>query len=353
MRRTLVTCACAALTLVALAAAGTAAQAETKTLVSSEASSLCVNPTKGFKPKKNSKEINYAPLEESNPGGGPFPDTGKACEAGTPSHPAAMGAPGQPAGPYHGSIAGASWVSLVASGSDASNPPPRYYIYDATFDLCANQLAGASISGTMFADNIASAYLNGELIGRQPYAGLVENFNGPPAGGWPFGPASGPFRAGVNTLQFVVLDESTAYTGLDFSATVTAPSVECEASEFPGLGRCAKAKGGDYENSSCETQATGGSYEWLAGAAKNKFKSKEGLSTFTTVGAKTLTCKSDTDVGEYVGESEDLETITFKDCDIPGRECTNEPGAFATKPLRSLYGFITKPTVAGVSLEPV
>jgi hypothetical protein len=36
----------------------------------------------------------------------------------------------------------------------------------------------------------------------------------------------GGFKAGVNTLQFVVLDESGAYTGLDFSATVTSPPCE-------------------------------------------------------------------------------------------------------------------------------
>jgi hypothetical protein len=341
----------ASLLAIAFAATASVAQAETKTVVSSETNSLCVNPVKGFTPKKG-KNINYTPLTKANKGG-PFPDTGGACASGSPTHPVAMAAPGQPAAPYSGAIPGASWVSIVANGSDASNPPPRYYIYDATFELCANQTEGTSMSGTMFADNEAGAFLNGQPIGNQPLHGTTENFDGPPSGGWPFG-TNTHFNPGLNTLQFVVLDESPGFTALDFSATVTTAH-PCEAEEFPGLGRCVKATAGGQEPSGCEEGKEGavGGDEWLAGAAKNKFTSKEGLSFFETPTGFGLACKSDTDVGEYIGESEDLETVTFKDCDVPGAECTNQPGGFETKPLRSLYGFIKRPEEVGVSLEPV
>ncbi len=115
-----------------------------------------------------------------------------------------------------------------------------------------------------------------------------------------------------------------------------------------------KAKGTGDEPAGCEEGKEGvaGEDEWLAGAVKNKFTSKEGLSFFETPTGNYLPCKSDTDVGEYIGESEDLETITFKDCDVPGAECTNTAGGFETKPLRSLYGFIKRPEEVGVSLEP-
>jgi hypothetical protein len=349
MKKLLLMCLSASLLLLALATAG-AAQAETKTVVSGETNSLCVNPVKGFTPTKG-KKINYAPLTKPDKEG-PFPDTGGACATGSPTHPVAMAPPGQPVYPYSGSIPGASWVSIVANGSDGSNPPPKYYIYDATFELCPNQTEGTSLAGTMFADNEAGAFLNGQPIGDQPLHGSTENFDGPPSGGWPFG-TSAHFNVGLNTLQFVVLDESAAFTALDFSATVTSTR-PCEAEEFPGLGRCVKAKGTGDEPTGCEEGKEGvaGEDEWLAGAVKNKFTSKEGLSFFETPTGNYLPCKSDTDVGEYIGESEDLETITFKDCDVPGAECTNTAGGFETKLLRSLYGFIKRPEEVGVSLEP-
>jgi hypothetical protein len=522
------------LAVIAYTMAPAVAHAETKTLVSSANNSLCVNPTSGFEPEINGM-LSFLPLE--TPNSGPFLDTGTACESGRVTHPAAMGSPGQAVSPYTGAIPGASWVSIVRSGSDASNPAPKYYIYDATFQLCERQLKGSEVAGSMFADNVAGAFLNGEPIGTQRYPGTTENFDAVPHGAWAFGTSTN-FQAGTNTLQFVVLDETVSYTALDFSATVTTPTpasecgenqwysngklipagevvavsttgeltfkhfvveefeVNCKltdtetienpgsgvagagkltsitfspcvyggrgqlpgnpigpctvaadglpwnmglphgtpateeienmevevvcgpyhetytgslvplvgpsvltftlatgdlgnqstptspvvgydemqgpegdetitseppepAPEFPGLGRCVKAarRTGKYNDSGCETpEVPNGSHEWLPGAVKNKFTSKEKLSTFETVGHVRLVCKTDVDAGEYLGESEDLETIVFKDCDSEsgheGAECTNGPGIIKTKPLRSLYGFIRRPSTVGVSLEP-
>jgi len=213
------------------------AQAETQTLVSNETNSLCINPT-AFKPIISGKP-NYKPLYTAHKG--KFPDTGKACAPETVTHAVALvpGGPGNGAGPWNGKIPGASWVSLDNTGEDSSNLAPKYYIYDATFTMpCGNQVAQSAINVNMFADNTAGAFLNGVPIGQLHYGGAnigQENFDqegttphGPP-GGFPFGPnvgVAGGFIPGLNTLQFVVLDESPAFTGLDFSATVTSPPCE-------------------------------------------------------------------------------------------------------------------------------
>lgn len=215
--------------LLAIAAFGVvaaAAQAETQTLVSGEADSLCVNP-KGFKPIAKG-ELDYGPLEKAHKGA--FSTKASSCAPGSPAHPVAMAGPGEAASPYTGSIPGASWVSMDPTGEDTSNPPPRYYIYTATFTLaCGNEAAGAELDLSTFADDTVGAFLNGVPIGHLPYPGTEANFDGPPIGGWPLAAATGAaggFRTGVNSLQFVVLDESPSFTALDFGATVNAPPCE-------------------------------------------------------------------------------------------------------------------------------
>jgi len=131
--------------------------------------------------------------------------------------------------------------------------------------------------------------------------------------------------------------------------------------EFPGIDRCVKVRPGTgrYRTSSCEGEEVRGgkraNYEWLGGAVKNKFTSKEGATAFESVSGSKITCKSSVDTAEYVGESEDRETITFSGCEALGEKCTTAglpAGEIQTKLLRSLYGFIKHPADVGVSLEP-
>jgi hypothetical protein len=212
-------------------------QGEAQTLVSGEETALCVNP-EGFEPG-TSGSIDYAGLDTEH--SGPFPDGGPACAQAFPAHavartgpghPGQEGGPGDPAWPYTGKIAGASWVSINAAGEDFSNTPPRYYIYYTTFELCSDQLEGTEVRGAMLADDAVGAFLNGTPIGHQTGPNSAER-GFPDQDGSPmpisYGPsASGPgaFQAGVNTLQFVVLDEAGALTGVDFAATVT-PARAC------------------------------------------------------------------------------------------------------------------------------
>ncbi len=139
-----------------------------------------------------------------------------------------------------------------------------------------------------------------------------------------------------------------------------AGSPQAQEPEFPGLGRCKKvaAGAGQYGVPGCnDAPSAGGRYEWLPGAARNRFTSKGHLSTFKTVGGLEIDCTHTSDSGEYVGESEDLETITFRACgyDSGAGSCTSGLGkGFETAPLRSIPGFIDKATGSvGISLEPV
>ena len=61
-----------------------------------------------------------------------------------------------PAGWANPPIPGTEWVGVNSSGEGLGGG--NYYIYDATISLCANQVAGASIAGEMYADNEAGAF---------------------------------------------------------------------------------------------------------------------------------------------------------------------------------------------------
>jgi hypothetical protein len=208
------------LAIVVFAVMPAAAQAVTQTLVSGATNSLCINPHPGFEPEIAGKE-NYAPLFTSSGTGKPFPEGPSNCTTATTATVV-------PSPVWSGKITGASWVSFNTTGEDGANPPPKYYIYNATFKLCQSQAEKANtLEVHMYADKTTGLFLNGTAIGHLKYENAAfehENFSGPPAGGFPF-TATGPFTAGVNTVQFVVLDEnfglSPAYTGLDFSATIT------------------------------------------------------------------------------------------------------------------------------------
>ncbi len=264
------------LVLAAMATSVAAAQAETQTLVSSSANSLCIKPTAIFAGLGPSPTpyypaagygYNYLPLDEEHlPAGTPFPDTGSACGDPSVTHATDLSAADNT---YGGQIQGVgsgkkeitpTWVGINSEGGDTE--APGYYIYDTTFSIKCT--AGAEIVGKMVDNNAAGAFLNGHPIGYQDlkqgsnpndeFAGNAQDFSpnafGPyyaeVAGGWPFGenwgntkPTSGygphnfqvpssDFNVGSNTLQFLVEDggpvSSSTATGLEFIATVTSKS---------------------------------------------------------------------------------------------------------------------------------
>jgi hypothetical protein len=107
--------------------------------------------------------------------------------------------------------------------------------------------------------------------------------------------------------------------------TATATAVRSQAA-LPEVGRCVlapstgegkeKAYHGVFEDKGCTTEAQGdeGKYEWIAGAAKAKFKSKSGKATLQGVGGGAVTCASSSVAGEYTGQKTLAATVTFKGC---------------------------------------
>jgi len=212
----------AVLALFALALVSVPAQAETTVLVSNEGNSFCAEPTE-MSPGTEAKK-NFKPLTKKHKG--PFPESPENCAPGSPTHPAAMAGPGQPASPYT-QITGpaAEWVSTKATG--ASGNIPAYYIYNTTFNLeCPNQVEHAEITIKVLADNTTGAFMNGVPIGHLASnlpATNHENFNTP--GGKIISGTAG-FKVGLNVLQFVVYDESGPFTALNFTAEIKYPPCE-------------------------------------------------------------------------------------------------------------------------------
>jgi hypothetical protein len=132
--------------------------------------------------------------------------------------------------PWCGTLTGARWDSLNRGADDSSDPPPAYYLYDATFSIC--QTAGVTLSGSMLADDSAGVFLNGTLLTSMPdpVTSNAGNFNTPT----PFSASTG-FAVGTNTLAFIVHDTMAPYTGLDYIATVSSPTCETVS--------CQKVKG--------------------------------------------------------------------------------------------------------------
>ncbi|HEX3518473.1 MAG TPA: hypothetical protein VHT29_05510 [Solirubrobacteraceae bacterium] len=144
-----------------------------------------------------------------------------------------------------------------------------------------------------------------------------------------------------------------------FAGTALAALPGMAQAETAELGRCVKLAGekttGDYTKSNCieVSKSHEGQYEWQPGTIKAHFTSTAGESVLGTVGGSTMTCKSATDKGEYIGSSEDRETIVFKNCTSGGKACTSSgraEGEVETSLLISRLGVI-EPGKAGVSLE--
>lgn len=92
------------------------------------------------------------------------------------------------------------------------------YVYTLAFTLTAEEADGASFLGRYAADNAVAVYLNGGLISGAADFGVWTNFG-----------ASGGFLAGVNGLQFLVVNYPLA------DGNPTGLRVEFEGAANPGV----------------------------------------------------------------------------------------------------------------------
>jgi hypothetical protein len=122
-------------------------------------------------------------------------------------------------------IPGTQWISRAfpygqGAPEFASTP------YRITFTLPAGFMA-PSITVQVYADNVATIFLNGTQIGQQPFGEYSSNFAGP----YPWGPPwsytateQSLFSAGVNFLTFEIYNFCCG-TGFDYKAIVSFTTV--------------------------------------------------------------------------------------------------------------------------------
>ncbi len=122
------------------------------------------------------------------------------------------------------------WITPLQAGTASLDPDAiGIYSYTLHFNLTDAQLVGARFNGRMAADNLVSAYLNGHLLGSSVGFNAWSNFA-----------ATGGFVSGMNTVQFLVINEAGAGNprGLraEFLSSITAvPEPETYAMLLGGL----------------------------------------------------------------------------------------------------------------------
>ena len=135
------------------------------------------------------------------------------------------------------------------------------------------------------------------------------------------------------------------------ASAAVAASASASAFEAPEVGRCVKvaAKTGKFTSATCvkmAPEAKPGSYEWLPGAVKNKFKTTGGVGTLQTVSGVAVTCKTQ----ESGGEFNSAKTVTgvvvrFTSCESAGLKCATagaKEGEIVTNPLEGKIGVENK-----------
>ncbi len=100
--------------------------------------------------------------------------------------------------------------------------------------------------------------------------------------------------------------------------------------EAPEMGRCVAQTGGKYTDNLCTKLAKPGktgSYEWFAGAVKNKFTGAGGAATLETVHAVKVSCKTEESTGEFTGpKTVGNVHVAFTGCESLQYKCENHGG---------------------------
>ena len=107
--------------------------------------------------------------------------------------------------PWIANTATAQWITTPDGDAATGDPGGElgaggFYVYTEAFSMTGFNPVGATLAGNFAADNGATAYLNGVLIGTTPYP---LGFNSLTA----LGNGAGDFHSGVNYLSFIVQNE--------------------------------------------------------------------------------------------------------------------------------------------------
>jgi len=129
----------------------------------------------------------------------------------------------------------------------------------------------------------------------------------------------------------------------------------------PEFGQClkkAKAEGTGFTSVKCTVAGTGtkAKYEWVAGAAGDKFSTTGTTATLLTVKGESVTCASESSTGHYLaGNNKEEETVVnFKGCKSNGLTCTTEgkgEGELTTNSLTGIVGFEKSTSTAKTVLQ--
>lgn len=138
------------------------------------------------------------------------PATDVSLDNGTTYQPARIVRPH----PLYSVIPGTNYVSDDSAGEARQNTTT---LFRTTFSLPAG-FVDPSLTIDVHADNVATLRLNGAVIGQQPTAHNLANFQNPAESFSTSGPAR--FQEGLNTLEFSV-ENSYGPMGLDYLAVVT------------------------------------------------------------------------------------------------------------------------------------
>jgi hypothetical protein len=129
--------------------------------------------------------------------------------------------------------------------------------------------------------------------------------------------------------------------------------------EAPEFGRCLAKTGGKYANNVCTKLAKpgkSGTYEWEAGAVRNKFTGVGGVGTLETIHGVKVSCKAERSAGEYttpktVGNI----SVVFTGCESVGFKCDTVGAAEGEIVVNPLAGTLVweKPTKKKVAIDLV
>jgi PEP-CTERM motif len=128
---------------------------------------------------------------------------------------------------WHAPTGSSSWVSFIGDSGPTGGfvAPNGDYIYDTTFMLTASEVAGATGTLTVLADDTLSVFLNNSMILQAagpmgPSNPYTECSNVAPNCVTPLTFTFTGLQAGLNQLEFDVKQVDGVDTGLDFSGTI-------------------------------------------------------------------------------------------------------------------------------------